>query len=130
MASNAPIALLDGLAAPVTHTYAPAGVTGEVARYQNAAELLLQGREILTLSRSVGKKTRDPSMGLYIPYVVDETMNAVTNRKITSFASIKVAAHIPFDWTPAMSKNLRVLTSNAMLCAAFVALFEQDEFVW
>lgn len=130
MASNAPIVVNDGQASPVAHTFSPAGVIGESARYQNSAELLLQGREILTLSRSVGKKTRDPSFGLYMPYVVDETMNAVTNRKVASFASIKVVSHIPFDWTPAMTKNLRVLAANALLHATVVALMEQDEFVW
>lgn len=130
MASNAQIQLTDGLASPATHTFSPAGVIGEVARYQNAAETLLQGREILTVSRSVGKKTRDPSFGLYMPYVVDETMNSVTNRKVASFASIKVVAHVPFDWTPTMTKNLRVMAANAMLHATLVALMDQDEFVW
>lgn len=131
MASNASIAILDGASTPATHTFDPAGITGQSARWQNRAETLVGGRETLALNlKSDGKSVRTFQATVKVPYVVDETMNAVTNRKVLSFLTAKVEFLVPVTWTPTQTKAARGLVASLLGHATVKSMIEDDEFVW
>lgn len=131
MASNAPIIILDGATTPLSHTFDPAGISGNTARWQNRSEVMVTGRETLVLVLSSnGKTVRTITATSRLPYVVDETMNAVTNRKVASFATLETRILVPTVWTPTQAKMALGLHSNLLKHATLRAMVEDDEFVW
>lgn len=130
MASNATLSIVDGAITPLTHAFDPAGIADQTARYQNRAEVLVGGRETLVVTLKGGKTVRTIEIQLRVPYVVDETMNAVTNRKVASFATGKVVILVPVTWTPTQAKAFKGLLANAVSNAVIAKMIEEDEFVW
>lgn len=130
MASNASVTINDGATTPLAHVFDPAGIADQTARYQNRAEVLVGGRETLVATLKGGKTVRTIEIQLRVPYVVDETMNAVTNRKVTSFATGKVVILVPVTWTPTQAKAFKGLLSNVISNPVFARMIEEDEFVW
>lgn len=131
MASNASLVIADGATSPANHTFDPAGINGITAKFQNRAETLVTGRETLQLSlKSDGKAVRTVTATLKVPYVVDETMNAVTNRKVASFFTAKLELLVPVTWTPTQARAARGLIASLVSHQTFRSMVEDDEFVW
>jgi hypothetical protein len=130
MADNAIIAVNDGESTPVTHSFSPKGIYGEIAKYQNLATSFLEGRETLTVSLKDGGKVQRGETVLHLPRVLDETVNGVTVSRVADFATIRITGLFPPTWEEQDRKNGRVMASNLLLNAIVAAAFDNGEFVY
>lgn len=130
MASNATITLNDGASTPVAHAFDPAGIYGEVAKYQNKVAASFDGRETLQLKLKHSTKVRTVTGDIRIPRTITETVNGVDVVRVVDYMTVRVECLIPLSWDSASAKNGRVIGSNLLANSAFALMVEQGEFVW
>lgn len=131
MAANAAFTVVDGAVSPGSHVFSPAGVVGmSSAVYHNFAEVLLAGREVLTISNGGKAKLRRVGLGARFPVVGDAVVDGITTRKVLSFGTFSLVENLPAEWTEALCKQYRVLFLNAALGLPYVNLADKNEFVW
>lgn len=127
MAQNASFTINDGT---TDHVFAPSGIEGSKASYQNKAEDYIPGRETAVLSHRTGKTVREVTMTIRIPKVVTETLNGVDVAKVASFGSMSIKALVPLDWTPTETGVLLSIAAGVPSVAAYTAAATEDEWVW
>lgn len=109
MANNAIIAVDDGETTPVSHSFSPKGIYGDIAKYQNLATAFLEGREALSLTLKDGSKVQRAETVLHLPRVLDETINGVTVSRVADFATVRITGLFPPSWEEQDRKNARVM---------------------
>lgn len=130
MADNAPIVVNDGETPVVAHSFDPAGIYGEIAKYQNKVAASFDGRETVQRKMKQSPKVRTTQQDLRIPRTVTEVVNGVSMSRVVDFATVRTEVLIPVTWDAASAKNARVLGMNLMNDPAFALMVEQGEFVW
>lgn len=137
MAAIAPIAIVDGQGTPVTHTYNPV-MTGDVAVYKRNGDssVPVVGFESLSVSLKDANGSSDAvnrvKISLRIPVLETPSGGAasgyVAPPRVAYFMMCNVEYILPNRSTAAQRKDLRILTSNAMLnsqCATLVDSLER-----
>lgn len=130
MADNVPLVVDDGESTPVSHSFSPRGVSGELAKYQNYAVNFSEGRETATLKVSEPKGLQKAEIVLLVPRVLDETINGVTVSRVADYATIRTTCIIPKTWEEQSAKNVRVMGSNLLLTDPVADAIDKGEFVW
>lgn len=130
MAANAPIVINDGQSTPVAHTFSGIKIDGNVALYDNRAEVFSAGRETLALRMKSNDRIRTTTATLKVPRVVEETINGVTVKKVADYMTIKVELLTPTTWASDDVQDGRVMTSNLLIHAVPAAMADDGEFVW
>jgi len=132
MPSLAPIAVLDGAATPVSHTYTPTKIDASgVATLQERVGLVPVGYPTMTWSvrPPVANGTTYKVVGkLVIPKVI--TTTDTTGKTVTSVDySNQVTLEFVFAnrSTTQERKDMRVLSSNVLKDTAVIAILEQLE---
>lgn len=134
MPSNAPIAIADGAATPVTHTFSPRAIDNRIATFQEVINGVPIGYPKITVS------SREPVQGsnvyrvvykLQLPKIV--TAVDASGRTVTS-VSYSNTAEITLLVAQASTKqertDLRVLVSNLLKAASTISVVDDLEFFW
>lgn len=136
MAAIAPIALVDGQGTPVTHTYNPV-MTGEKAMYKRNGDSAVPvvGFESLELGLKDANTSSDAvnrvKITLRIPVLETPTGGTpsgyVAPPRVAFTLMCNVEFILPNRSTAAQRKDMRILTSNALLNTQVAAVIEALE---
>lgn len=126
MPAIAAIAINDGKATPVTHTFSPNGKDGTAVQWANRAVSLLSGQELLTIEVVRPKNPKSAARVLFTMYrpvvaVVDGVDTVVRYSKETA------TLNFPQDGTAADRKDSIVLWTNLFTNASVRACVENLE---
>lgn len=122
MAQIAPIAILDGAATPVTHTYNPVTSSGAAMYRENIASLALAGQGTISVSAKMGDLNK-LRIVLSMP-VLESIPNLQANGqgytappKVAYVVKANLDLLLPNRSTAQQRKDLRIQLSNLMLNA-------------
>ncbi len=131
MPSNTSIAILDGKASPLTHTFTPTrldAVSG--ASYRDMSMSPMGVADTINYRMNDRPKVRQVSLSLRRPRAVTETVNGVTNTKMADFGSVGITVNVPVTWAEADIKDLRVMASKLLLDALVAAGVDRGEYTY
>lgn len=135
MPQNTAIAIKDGAATPVTHTYSPTSILAGLAQWnERVSGGSLIGQPTITWSvRAPTKQSPTYKMTgkLSVPKVVtvtDTTGKTVTSVDYTNLISFDIV--VSDRSSEQERKDLRVLASNLLLDPTIVAAVDKVEGVW
>lgn len=136
MSAIAPIAIVDGAAVPVTHTFNPVQ-TVDPATYKRNGDTAtpIVGQEQVLLSLKIGANTSEAvnraRVTLRIPVLETpdggSSAGYVAPPKVAYFMQATVDVFLPNRCTAAQRKDLRVLVSNLLLNSQVVSLIDTME---
>jgi hypothetical protein len=120
------IAINDGKATPVTHTFAPVSTNGELAQLANRAPSIPKGYETLAVRvRKPGSAQGAYQVETTLVFPVVQTVNGVDTVVRTSKAVITL--HLSQDSTTADRKDIRVLLANLLQNSTIATAIENLE---
>lgn len=130
MADNAIITVNDGASTPVAHAFEPAGIFGEVTKYQNKSAASIAARETVQLKLKQSARVRTLRVDLRVPKAITETINGVAQTSVVDYLSGNAEVIAPLGWTPAEVRNGRVMLANLLLTQVAALMADEGEFVW
>lgn len=135
MPQNTTIAIQDGAATPVTHTFNPQSIDSNgVATYKERVSGVPIGQPQLSLSvrAPAGNSTTYKVTGrLTMPQVVETTDSAGKTVKSVDYAPLGTFEFVlPVKADKIDRTNIRVLLSNALKNATVVSMIDDLEGVW
>lgn len=134
MPQNTTIAIQDGAATPVTHTFNPSSIDANVGTWKERVNGVPIGQPVLTLSlrAPAGNSVTYKVQGrLTVPKVVTttdtsgKTVTSVDYAPLASFEFVLPEKADKLDRT-----NIRVLVSNLLKNATVVSMIDDLEGVW
>lgn len=136
MAAIAPIAIQDGQATPVTHTFAPIATVPATYNRNNVAGVPTVGEEQIMLSiarKSSGNADAVNKARITIKVPVLETVAGGTVAgyeappRVAYYIQLNVEAMLPSRSTEAQRKDVRVMLKNLLLDTQVVNLIDKLE---
>jgi hypothetical protein len=135
MPSNAPIAIFDGATTPVSHSFSPKAINGNIASFQEILSGVPIGYPVLTVSNREPVKgsagVYRVTMKLVVPKVI--TTTDVSGKTVTSVDysnSAEITLLLSERSSTQERKNIRVLASNLLMNASPAAVVDNLEFYW
>lgn len=120
------IAIADGKATPITHTFSPQTTTGTKAEWNNRSAVIPKGYENLQATvvwASQPSSAHRAILKMVLPTV--EVVNAVNT--VTRISGCELTFNFSQNSTAAERKDLRVLARNLLADASVVAMLENIE---
>jgi hypothetical protein len=126
MPAIAAIAVADGAATPVTHTFTPRSTNGTVAEFSNNAASTIRGRETLSVE-VVTPKSASGANRVLVSFIFPTTATVNGVETVVRSSKVDVAFNFAQDSIAQERKNARVMLANFLASAAAITTIEGPE---
>lgn len=128
MPQAANIAIADGEATPVTHTFVPSKVSDLVATFYNASASSLNGREQLVITRREPTATVAGKINFKLVLPTEATVDSVV--QVVNQELVSIDFVLPPKGVKQKRKNARVLVSNLLLNSQVIAMIDDFDGIY